>query len=247
MKFNSNTLVVSCAVKSELRKDFTLNGRGRSSIFLNKCWPPTAWRMEIRARSASRSGSHVVFRRVWVHCGLSLGPRDAGVEWCFSDCQLSGEERIRVLLAPLSGEEWASRYRTAGSSSGMMNIICGEVRGGAGPYPIDGPIALLLCRLRRWWFWPVTPGRRYWSCWAPFEWARQTRSDMLILWMGPRYRCRCCEYSRRDPDRSKASRFCAAIRGVYSCPGCTHAPTCFVVGTQTHSSHQPAIYDHGRS
>ena len=34
VKLNSKSLEVSCAVKSALRNDFTLDGRGRSSIFL---------------------------------------------------------------------------------------------------------------------------------------------------------------------------------------------------------------------
>ena len=191
-------------------------------------------------------GSLAVFGRVLGHCELTSLPRYAGVEWCFSDRQLSGEVMLQALLAPLAGEACASRYRTAGWSSGMIKRDCGEVWGG-GRWSMDGAIALLWCSLRRGWLWPVRQGRRYCCFWARFESVRQTRSDMLILWKGPRYWSRWCEDSRRDPDRSKASRFGAGIRAVYSCPGWSRAQTGFVEGTQTHCSRQPAICDHGRS
>ena len=56
LKLKPNTLLLSCVLKSPFRNDLILDGIGRCSIFSMKCWPPTAWRMEILAKSASCSG-----------------------------------------------------------------------------------------------------------------------------------------------------------------------------------------------
>ena len=92
-------------------KDFIFLGRGSCRIAASKCWPPTAFRMEMRERSRSRSGcrrSALAYLSVFLMLSQSFGSIPYPSHLIF---WLSGWKRIARILRLRSISKTLLSYR----------------------------------------------------------------------------------------------------------------------------------------